>query len=244
MRALTSAELFDVWERGYRQTWPRKALLLLATACPELGDGDLGAMPIGRRDGLLLTLRDWLFGPELTVVTACPACAASLESTLQADDLRLDSASEGVVHAINIDGWRVAFRSPTSSDLLALRADQDLASARMSLLSRCVIEATRADGAAVSAAALPDNIVAAVAQEMAAADAQANVELALACPACGHGWQALFDIVSFLWQEIHAWALRTLRDVHSLARAYGWSEADVLALSPTRRQIYLQLCRP
>ena len=42
---------------------------------------------------------------------------------------------------------------------------------------------------------------------------------------------------------MHAWARRTLRDVHVLARAYGWREADVLALSPTRRQIYVELSR-
>ena len=35
----------------------------------------------------------------------------------------------------------------------------------------------------------------------------------------------------------------TLRDVHGLAAAYGWREEDVLRLSPTRRQIYLELAR-
>ena len=38
----------------------------------------------------------------------------------------------------------------------------------------------------------------------------------MACPACGHGWQARFDVVSFLWSEIDAWAGRMLRDVHTL----------------------------
>jgi hypothetical protein len=244
MRALTSAELLDVWERGYRQTRPRRALLLLAAACPEWDDDVLAAMPIGRRDSLLLTLRVWLFGSELPILAACPICVAPLESILPAEELRLDSASEGNVHAININGWRVAFRSPTSSDLLALHANQDLPSARITLLSRCLIEARMANGAMANPAALPEDIVAAMVEEMAAADPQADVELSLACPACGHRWEALFDIVSFLWEEIHVWAQRALRDVHSLARAYGWREADILALSPTRRKIYLQLCQP
>lgn len=244
MHAPTATELLTVWEHGYRQSWPRKAQLLLAAACPELDEAELDAMPIGQRDSLLLTLRIGLFGSELTVVASCPACAAALESTLQAEAMRLDAASAGAVHAISIDGWRVAFRLPTSSDLLALPADQDVSSARLSLLSCCLIEAHTPDGSVASAAALPESVAAAVAREMAATDAQANVELSMVCPDCGHGWQASFDIVSFLWKELHAWAQRTLRDVHSLARAYGWREADVLALSSTRRQIYLQLCRP
>ena len=68
--------------------------------------------------------------------------------------------------------------------------------------------------------------------------------LALACPACGHRWQSVFDIAAFLWREIDAWAQRTLRDVHALARGYGWHESDILALTATRRQIYLEMIRP
>ena len=65
----------------------------------------------------------------------------------------------------------------------------------------------------------------------------------LSCPACAGAWSATFDIAGFLWKEIHAWAKTALRGVHVLARAYGWRESDVLALSPTRRQIYLELAR-
>jgi hypothetical protein len=53
----------------------------------------------------------------------------------------------------------------------------------------------------------------------------------------------VFDVADYLWQELHAWAKDVLRSVHALAVAYGWREADVLALSPTRRRIYLELAR-
>lgn len=242
MRAPSSAELLGVWEQGYSQSLPRRAQLLLACACPEMDDDDLDALPIGHRDALLMSLRSWLFGPELNTVTACPACAEPLESALHIDDLRLDAAAMGAVYAASIAGWQLRFRSPTQGDLLAVSADHDVCSARLGVLSRCLIEARAADGSPASAAALPDSIVTAITQEMASADPQANVELALVCPACTHAWTAGFDIVRLLWTEIHAWARRTLRDVHRLARAYGWREADVLALSPTRRQIYLSMC--
>jgi hypothetical protein len=50
----------------------------------------------------------------------------------------------------------------------------------------------------------------------------------------------MFDIVSFLWTEIAAEAKRLLREVHILASAYGWREADIFSLSPLRRQFYLE----
>ena len=115
--------------------------------------------------------------------------------------------------------------------------------ARERLLERCVLDARDPNGAAMAARALPQAVLAELAKQMESADPGAVVELSFDCPACHHSWQEVFDISSFLWREIHAWAQRTLRDVHMLARAYGWGEADVLALSPTRRQVYLELCR-
>ncbi len=57
----------------------------------------------------------------------------------------------------------------------------------------------------------------------------------------GFVFSVAFDIVSFLWNELNAWAIRTLREVHILASAYGWSETDILAMSPWRRQFYLEV---
>jgi hypothetical protein len=52
---------------------------------------------------------------------------------------------------------------------------------------------------------------------------------------------APFDIVSHLWTELDAWARRMLREVHALAATYGWSEAEILRMSATRRRAYLDL---
>jgi hypothetical protein len=76
---------------------------------------------------------------------------------------------------------------------------------------------------------------------MEALDPQADIRIALTCPQCGHGWNAQFDISGYLWTEIDQWAHQTLNAVHRLARAYGWSERDILELSPVRRQLYLGL---
>jgi hypothetical protein len=76
---------------------------------------------------------------------------------------------------------------------------------------------------------------------MATADPAAEVLLNLQCPLCTHSWQAFFDIAAFFWTEISAHARRLLHEVDALARIYGWDEAEILGLSPTRRQAYLEL---
>ena len=72
-------------------------------------------------------------------------------------------------------------------------------------------------------------------------DPLAAIDIPLDCLNCGHQWQPLFDIVSFFWTEIAAQARRLLREVHTLARYYGWREADILAMSAIRRQFYLEM---
>jgi hypothetical protein len=92
---------------------------------------------------------------------------------------------------------------------------------------------------------LPSDVAAALESEMTAtitaADPLAQIELELACPACAAAWTAPFDIVRFLWSEVEAWAMRILDEVHVLASRYGWSETEILALSPQRRQHYREL---
>jgi hypothetical protein len=112
--------------------------------------------------------------------------------------------------------------------------------ARRALLYACITHAQHLE-TELSADELPARVMSVVVEHMATADHQADVDLALTCPACAHQWIVPFDIASFFWQEIAAWAIRILQDVHTLASAYGWSERDILAMSPNRRQAYLEM---
>jgi hypothetical protein len=100
---------------------------------------------------------------------------------------------------------------------------------------------TNLDGAGTSLVDLPETVIAALAEYMTQCDPQADVQLNLSCPACGQSWTVMFDIVSFFWSEICAQAKRLLREVHTLARAYSWREADILNMSTARRQFYLEM---
>jgi hypothetical protein len=108
------------------------------------------------------------------------------------------------------------------------------------LMKRCLLSA-RSNGQETSIDQLPTEIIERVEHEMSKLDAQANIQVELECPSCRRGWTAPFDILAFFWGELDAWAQRLLVGVHKLASAYGWREADILAMSATRRNIYLNI---
>lgn len=235
MRSFDAGGLLDVWEHGCGLPPPRRSLAVLAYGYPDMPHGELAAVPLGRRDALLARLRIALFGGELAFVATCPHCTRTVESTIDAAPLALD-APPPQPQAVPIDGVPVRLRAATITDLIDLPADAD--AARRTLAARCLVAG---DGARPPAA-LTEPALAAIATALEAADPAAATDLMLDCPDCGGRWREGLDIATFLWREVDAWARRTLHDVHALARAYAWSERDVLALSPTRRQIYLELC--
>lgn len=96
------------------------------------------------------------------------------------------------------------------------------------------------DGEMIPAARLPAPAAAALAAELAKRDPQAEVEFNLRCAACGHAWLSLLDVAAFFWAEVSVQARRLLREVHQLAKAYGWRENDVLGMSAARRAFYLE----
>jgi hypothetical protein len=78
-------------------------------------------------------------------------------------------------------------------------------------------------------------------ERMAAADPLAEIVLNFQCPACEATCHESLDLPTFLWAELEALARRLVMDVHALASAYGWSEREILALSDTRRRLYLEM---
>jgi hypothetical protein len=76
---------------------------------------------------------------------------------------------------------------------------------------------------------------------MEALDPAADIRLGMRCTDCGHVWDAVLDIGACFWDELGSRAHQLLESVHRLAGAYGWREAEILALSPARRAAYLNM---
>jgi hypothetical protein len=245
MSTLDAARLLNVWERGLQQSLQRKAFGLFEVARPELGREQLLCMTVGGRDASLLDLRSWLFGSDMDIVTTCRSCSERLETRIDIRALRTPAADHtGEPETLLTEACTLRFRLPYVGDLLSLIPGDSEADARQSLFENCILEASDPAGHPLSVADIAPEALEATAERMAELDPQADIVLAFDCPHCSAAFSQVFDIASLLVKEVHNWAQRMLRDVHVLASAYGWSESEILALSPIRRQAYLDMVRP
>jgi hypothetical protein len=231
MKTMSTETLLQLWERGRTQRPVHRAAMLAAATDPEMDLHELVKLPAGVRDARLLSLRERMFGNRMEALAECPACGESVEMSFETEQVRAGDG-DGAEFVVREGGCEVRARVPSSLDLAAIENYPDAESARSALLARCISDAGQE---------MPDVVLEALVKRMSEADPQADVQFALECPACAHRWTALFDIVSYLWREIDVWARRVLREVHTLASAYGWSEAEILSLSPWRRQFYLEM---
>jgi hypothetical protein len=236
-------QALDLWEQGMRRHPVDRALLLGSTERSGYSPQELADVPIGALRQLLLAVRCANFGQQLIAYVDCPSCAVRLELTLDADALRCQPPPSW----IDVDGLRV--RLPTSRDLAAAvtapgAPDEEAMAHRLVMrhLSDAMNEGHSSVAAETAVAdTLSPEMMARIDDALAQVDGAADAVLDFSCDECGHVWQTPFDIAEYLWQELDVYARRLLLDVHVLARAYGWPEREVLALTDTRRAAYLAM---
>lgn len=241
MENLNAARMLDIWEQGLHQPWLQRSLILLAAACPEMETEDLLKLSIGQRDQRLLLLRERLFGSRLMNTAVCPECSERVEWENRIPDFSLPSTqSESVSDEfdVKIETYHFRLRLPNSLDLARVISCDDTKEAQKQLLKRCILKAECEDETC-AIDQLPDHILQEIDHRLEILDPQAEIRIHLHCPECSHSWDVIFDITIFLWDELNNWAERTLLMIHRLAGSYGWTEKDILSLSPLRRQIYL-----
>jgi hypothetical protein len=240
--------LLQARERGRTLSPGERALILLRLAAPGLRDADRAALTVGQRDARLLDLFGRMFGGTAAALSTCPACREQLEFDVPLDAIRAAAPADAPDrYALICDGCEIIYRLPRAGDLAALGAssrNDSISGAARSLAQRCVL-AIRDAGGAPADTGLTDTmsaaLQAAIAVRVAQDDPQAVVTLTFDCPSCAAHWQAPFDIVEFLWRRLESFAASLLRDVHILAANYGWTERDIVSLSPWRRRQYLEL---
>jgi len=233
MRTLSQADMLSLWEHGLSQDSLQRTFTMLRLAGSEQPE----QLAVGESERHLLELRHALFGPEISAVAHCPECNAALELNFTVADVMAEPGPSSEQVAFRIGEYEVSVRVLKLQDLKDAR-DAKPGDIQRFLLERCVVGVNRG-GKEVGA--LPEELVPALSQRMSEADPQAETRLALHCAECRHLWSDDFEIEPFIWAELQAWASRTFLEVHQLAVAYGWSEQQVLSLSPIRRNIYLNL---
>jgi hypothetical protein len=231
MPALSDTEILRLWDSGARRYPLDRGLLLLGAAEPGTPYERLIDWPLGRRNQAVAQLHRSCFGDAVRAWLACPACAEKLEFEL---DSRLFAGDSGRDEPVVVNGQ--SFRVPTSRDLAHAARESDPLQAATRLAQSCCLSLP-------APAAWSEEELDNIGRALALADPHAEIRLPLQCPACGHAWEETLDIASFTWEEIEARARRLLFDVHTLASAYGWTEAEILSLGASRRARYLELVR-
>jgi hypothetical protein len=234
---LDDRALLHAWEQGASVSAAWRPAALVAAAVPSLGV-PAERLSVGARDTLLLAVRVGTVGTQVSGVVTCPECGAESDLAVDAAALLagLPAVEDDVAtpQRVERDGVFVSFRLADTTDLVAI-AHLDEASAPATMLRRCIVAVGPSD------APLTADLAEAVAFSMAQADPASDIRLRVECSACGHSWSAPWDVASFLWQELEVAARALVIEVDALARRYGWSEAEVLAMTRARRRTYLEL---
>lgn len=244
---LDGETLLALWEGVLTQPAAARGDALLQTAARD-------ATPpcsLGERNARLAGLHARLFGRELELLSHCPACGTVAQfsgdcEALAAQMLPKTGTGDAPHHRLEAHGHVIEFRMPSSADIADIAVasgDGGKEDFTQLLLDRCVLGCSY-DGNNVSAKQLPEPVLDALSQRMETIDPGANVSFALECPQCATHWQAPLDLGEVVWQKVRAAAEHMLLEIDMLARAYGWTEREVLRLKPLRRAAYLQMVTP
>jgi hypothetical protein len=232
------ADILALWECAASRTRIERDDALLARG------NEPSPRSLGLRHAQLLQLRASIFGNTLALRSSCPHCSETVEFAVRCGELAsslLPRHSAELPQQLTHEGWHVDFRVPDIDDLRSVAHESNPAAYAIALNRRCLLRCTNPQGEQRDVGDMPESLLAAISTQMEALEPGASVSFQLLCPSCDAGWDAHLDIGEVFWSELQQQAERVLLDVDCLARTYGWTEPEILALSPIRRAAYLQL---
>jgi len=208
-------------------------------------------LTIGDRARLLLSLRRQMFGNAMPCIVRCPACNERMDLELTADDLLLKRDAPPQLcyeDVVEVDGerLRVTFHLPTGGEVeKAVRSARENEETAAKLLARgCIDKVTKnshSDSWKIEPPEWPEALYPEVSARIEELDPEAEIKLRLTCPACSREFEDFIDAGEYLFQELAACQRSTYQEIHQLAKAYHWSEADLLKMGSRKRRLYLEL---
>jgi hypothetical protein len=209
--------ILDLWERALGLSGFDREDALLADNAHE--------RRLGERNMLLLRIRSELFGHSWSLISACPCCGEKSEFSVDVDTLTRELAETKA---------SAGARAVLVDDVRAVSVLAESSAVQRELFKRCIPgfedRNTFEDGEVIN-----------LARQLEDANPAAVVSFTMACAGCGHYWPASIDVGDALWCEIERAAERSITEIGTLALNFGWSEAEIMALSATRRAAYLQV---
>ncbi len=224
MPEINEANALTLWENGEGLSVLDRAVRMAAMA-GGITTNSAADLTISDRDRLLLAALHRASSGAVPVIAPCPTCNMVNEAdVVLAAMLRAQDQPSAIAR---IGRRRAAVRPPSSRELAAAIASGDLAS----LTARYCEPGDKS---------LPPEAAQAVEAALERAFPLLNIMISMQCGGCGENFAQRFDPVPLLWAQVVTLAKRAIADVDLLARTYGWSETEVLALSPARRRLYCE----
>lgn len=209
----------------------------LLAQCSERGDALFWwSQAVGVRSAALLRLLAATEpAPHLGLTARCSnaLCGAAFEFDLPLQELANCAGDTALLRVALDENRSVTLRRPTGADLRHWRSqvftsrEQAVGTMQATLL----LEGQLQPG---DEAALSDAI--------AALDPLVAFSVDCACPSCNAPNSVAVDLEALALARLAARQRALLREVHSLASHYGWTEQEALAIPTGRRAHYLALC--
>ncbi len=207
-------------------------ILVPAEGC--IPPGSARSLPLSDRDRLARLVHARLFGDVVAADTRCDRCDETYEIRFSLAALAANREPERPdgIEDTSEAGWfclpdGVRFRLPTQCDLDAVAG---LATAE-------AVAALRARQMAGAEGGAADDAEAA----MRALCPVLDCDLDAPCPHCRTARAVRFSMTRYLEQSLAAELPLLLREVHCLARAYGWSHEAIMGLPRSERRAFAGL---
>ncbi|OAN36775.1 hypothetical protein [Mycolicibacterium iranicum] len=223
---------------------PPQQITDLLTAClldaegQRFDESQIWGMAVSSRVAWLLALAAIEDPNPFTVTFACQGrdCGQPIEVELSLGEV-LEAATEtpDEPFAVHIGSDRYMLRRPTGADQVAWlqTAYGSEVLAQRAIASSLIVEGPSGEPG--------PEVVAAIDAYLDVADPLVRFTLTAVCPYCGDAAEHDAGLAEAALRILSLAQTRTIADVHGLARAYGWTENEVLGLPAWRRQAYLDL---
>ena len=218
-------------------------LLVEAPGC-AIGPHDAWDMSVGDRDRLIADLHAWTFADLVESRVECTSCGEgfglSFSLRLLVKEIERDAVETAVELAIegpDAEGFYVLpegirFRLPTPRDE---RDVSGFAPQRRGeeLLRRCC----SASEAALADPGARDRVE----RALSALAPLISLPVPTRCAICGAEQEANFDIVRYFTSTLARERMLLTREIHALARAYGWGFEEIARLPRSQRHAHVEL---
>ena len=219
--------------------------------CLHDGEGDapsreaLWDWSVAERLQGLLAVAQATDGAHIAALATCSnrACAGKIELELGVAGFAIEPVAR--VTCDTADGHRLVCRLPTGADLVAwVREGEGDA---QWLARRLLVEV---DGVAQDHAltegdddgmgdGMPESWLSSITDALQDADPLTALSLDVACPFCARSLAVEVDLEALLLAAFARRQRTVLEEVHRLASAYHWNEAEIVAMPAWRRRRYL-----